>query len=208
MHKANRDFAHHPDLRSLDPKIKRLTIMFTGYLYQPKPLVANIMMTNFQDWTAGTDRSEASPDFWACWQLQHEHVTKPSLLQRVGAWTSIPSEELDQVRTMLAEHRPAHGIVEKGCAMIRKAADRRSAANTVGKDVMSVVLPSERDREISTSFKPFNGVDVAVLPDQATVLPARIIAIRNVTFAPLIRLPGRPFVRPRPHKNRRTKGTS
>ncbi len=38
MQKAKHEFASHPDLCQLSPVQKRLTVMFTGYLYRPNPL--------------------------------------------------------------------------------------------------------------------------------------------------------------------------
>lgn len=50
--KASYDFKHIPFLKGLSPSAKRLSVMLSGYLtHRSRPLIANIIVTNFQDFS-------------------------------------------------------------------------------------------------------------------------------------------------------------
>jgi hypothetical protein len=203
LERAKQDFASLPDLRLLVSSRKRLTIMLTGYAYRDgRAFGANILITNFQDWKTGKDLPEASPDFWDHVEVEKDDSPpQVECIQRIGAWKSITGEELHQLRVMLREDKPIQAIVDKGCAVLLRAAERPSAAGTVGKEIMSVVVPSAADQGVSAVLKPGASTDVAVLTDQVVARPDLRIVMRDMTFGPVAPVPGKPFLKAGPKRN-------
>lgn len=180
LHKAKSDFANNPDINRLNPVDRRVTIMFTGYLYKDSALPANIIMTNFQDWQSGQDLPRAKEDFWSWDELAKEGATNPTLIQRAGAWKSITDRELDELRGMLESERPCQGIQDKVAALMRRVADRPAAAGCVGKDLMSVVIPADPNERPIPTFRPGNEADRVVLADYVRAVPTQSIAVADI----------------------------
>jgi hypothetical protein len=201
LHKAKFDFANHPDIKRLKPADRRVTIVFTGYLYRDSALPANIMITNFQDWQSGQDLPVAKDEFWSLDELAKEGAPNPTLIQRAGAWRSITDSELDELRGMLQSERPCQGIQDKVAAVMRRAADRPAAGGTVGKDLISVVIPADpNDRPVPT-FLPGNEADRVVLAAYVRAVPGQSIAVADVEVTTSGAGPRVPFVKPKPGRN-------
>jgi SEC-C motif len=201
LRKADFDFANHPDIKRLNPANRRVTIMFTGYLYKDSALPANIMMTNFQDWHSGQDLPTAKDEFWSLDELAKEGAPNPTLIQRAGAWKSITDSELDELRGMLESERPCQGIQDKVAAVMRRAADRPAAAGSVGKDLMSVVIPADPNERPVPTFLPGNEANRVVLADYVRAVPGQSIAIANVEVTGGGAGPDALFVKPKPGRN-------
>lgn len=178
--RAKFDFANHADIRRLNPAHRRVTIVFTGYLFKESAIPANIMMTNFQDWNSGQDLPVAKDEFWTLYELATEGAPNPTLIQRAGAWKSIADGELDELREMLHVGKPCQGIQDKVATVMRRAADRPAAAGSVGKDLISVVIPADPNERPVPTFRPGNEADRVVLADYVRVVPEQSIAIADV----------------------------
>ncbi len=204
--KLTHDFSVHPDLRNLGLKDKRLTIMFSGYLYRDKKsLIANILITNFQDYLDCVDFPEARPDFWSIYELEIEDSVNATGIQRVGAWASISMNDLENLQEMLAADKSERAIVDKATAVIRRAADnlddKLGAAGPVGKDLMTVVIPSDPNVNVNTMFRPAASADIVVLADYVRVHPQCSLVITDLQLEPFIPEPDQPFIRPKPGRN-------
>jgi len=133
-------------LASLDISVlahKFLTIVFVGYLYEDLGSRAVIIIvSNFEDWNGPF--STPGTEFKATWMWE----TRPFLPKAGGCWTGGMAKALRQddfitLRTLVRDDKPAEAIVGKAVDAIRTAADFSAAKGTIGKQCMSIVLPSE-----------------------------------------------------------------
>jgi hypothetical protein len=142
--RATRDFRSKPELRSLQPAQKRLSILISGYLYnRTPPNLVYALLTNYVE----LDGS-ASSDAWEhfkChyWSERSPLQENPALIQRVGFWPAIKDSELEELRSLLEEKRLTDAILGKALEVMRAAADRPEANGTIGKQLTSIVLPSD-----------------------------------------------------------------
>src|SRR5262249_49250661 len=152
--KASEDFKNHPELRQINKRNKRLSVMFSGYLdgIEP-PLGSCAILTNYQDFSAGKDSSEAW-DAFECtyWQEKRPWDGEFSLIQRVGAWQAMTHCDENTLRTFVENVRPAQAIIGKAVEMLREMADRKTAGNNIGKQISVVCLPRDKTVSLSTSY--------------------------------------------------------
>lgn len=139
-------FQRDRQLASVSPEDRRLSLMFSGYLYNHEPpLGANCLLTNFQDFDSGRDSSGAWPLFKSFFASERVSPRRPSFtyVQRVGAWPAMYDDDALVLRQMLEDAKPARAIVQRGVALIRKMADRREAGRGIGKQMTSLVIPRD-----------------------------------------------------------------
>jgi|ERR1035437_653376 hypothetical protein len=86
--RASETFRLDPALSSSHRAHRRLSIMFSGYLYHHvPPLAAFAILTNFQDFQSGQDRAEAWDEFRLEFASERRPWDgEPTLIQRVGNW--------------------------------------------------------------------------------------------------------------------------
>ena len=65
-----------------------------------------------------------------------------TLVYSIGATGSVTDETVAPIRAMLSEHRPAVAVVGKGVDLMRAWARESPAANTIGDQISSIVLPA------------------------------------------------------------------
>ena len=143
--KATQDFANLPSLAKVRNEHKRLSVMFSGYLYHHSPpLAAYAIMTNFQDFVTLEDASRAR-DLFKCtyWNEKKPRQENFTFVQRVGAWPAMFTSDEVSLRVLLSERKPAKAIVDKAVQIIRNMADRPQAVGTIGKQLSSIILPRD-----------------------------------------------------------------
>jgi hypothetical protein len=127
---ATEFFAQRSAIRRVSPELRRLTLMFSGYLdgHSP-PLAASAFVTNFQDWKTGTDSDTA----WAKFDTRFENERRPnhggpfSYTQRIGARPAVNDADVAQLREMLEARRPSRAIVECAVGIVRHGGPTGSA---------------------------------------------------------------------------------
>jgi hypothetical protein len=142
--RATRDFQNRPEIKSLQPGQKRLSVLISGYLYnRSPPYLVYALLTNFVELN-GAENSEAWDHFkchyWSECSPFQENLT---LVRTVGFWSAIKDNELAVLRKLLEERRPVEAILGKALEVMRVAADRQEAKGTIGKQLSSIVLPSD-----------------------------------------------------------------
>lgn len=152
--KATQDFKNLPSLRKVPSEYKRLSVMFSGYLYSHSPpLGAYAIMTNFQDFATSQDASAAC-DLFKCsyWNEKKPRQENFTFIQRVGARTAMSTGDEVSLRTLLSERKPAKAVVDKAVQIIRNMADWPQAAGTIGKQLLSVTLPRDFNAGFLTEY--------------------------------------------------------
>jgi SEC-C motif len=165
-------FAQRSAIRRVSPELRRLTLMFSGYLdgHSP-PLAASAFVTNFQDWKTGTDSDTA----WAKFDTRFENERRPnhggpfSYIQRIGAWPAVNDADVAQLREMLEVRRPSRAIVECAVGIVRRMADRPEARNTIGKHAMSLIIPRDRRQHPTSEYHSLGASASSFMPHAVSV---------------------------------------
>lgn len=140
--RATRDFQTLPLLKSLEPRRKRLSIMFSGYNYYADPPMGALgILTNYQNFQTGKDDPKAWDHFeMNCWSeirpLDHEFT----IVQRVGNWAAMTDADESSLRELLKGLKPYQAVADKAVTLVREMADRPKAKGVIGKQLSVVVL--------------------------------------------------------------------
>lgn len=88
---ATKTFREHPSLTTAPKEHKRLSILFSGYLYfDDPPLQGFAIITNFQDFQTGFDDGQAWDEFAVTYWIEKRPSERiPTLIQRVGNWRAM-----------------------------------------------------------------------------------------------------------------------
>jgi len=129
--RASDTFRLHPALQSLHRADRRLSIMFSGYLYHhTPPLAAFAILTNFQNIPGGPDEAEACDEFRLTFASERRPSDgEPTLIQRVGNWRAMTGDDESTLRSFLEDRKPPQAIIGEAIELFRQIADR-PAANT------------------------------------------------------------------------------
>jgi hypothetical protein len=137
---ATRDFAGHSALRALPTRDKLVAFLFSGYLHANEPpMIGSAIVTNQISPNPGSRfiarfTSEKSP--------RQDNIT---YVQRIGAHSALRQEDVDSLRAMLADRKPARAIIGKATETMLTAADRPEAHGTIGKQIDWLRLPAQWD---------------------------------------------------------------
>jgi hypothetical protein len=143
---ATRDFNKMPILRNLRSDQKRLTIMFTGYLYNHEPpLGALAIVSNFQDIDRGIESREA----WSHFKCFFRAEARPNsgdiaLLSWVGDLPPFREGDSTTLRELIRYRKPPEAIVRKLVRIFEYMGDHPKAGKAIGKQLSSIVLPRDR----------------------------------------------------------------
>ncbi|MFD6566491.1 SEC-C metal-binding domain-containing protein [Micromonospora profundi] len=163
---------------------KRLSVLLVGFRYgfsqsqDPESKLSAAIITNFQDlYGDGAPANLARQQF----DVRHEWAKdlaeiEPTYVQYLGAYEALRSEDLQQLRSMLARRLPASAVAERATDVMLRAASARVARNTVGRQLTIVTVPSSPN-------KPAIGRYVTQHPSTVTYEPDYVIATRDVTIA-------------------------
>lgn len=131
---------------------RRLTVSLTGFIDRPpglRPMPTQVLYTNFQFW-GSHDAPEAFDDFTLTPFTPVQDADWPTAIQRFGAWATTGQEECEEIRSLLAPGKPASAAVGKIVSMFPRLAQR--AGGTVGGQLTSVVLPSDPNRGVESTY--------------------------------------------------------
>ncbi len=170
--RASQDFSRIPALKALPPAQKRLSVMFTGYVtHRARPLVGNLIVTNFQDFLTGSDYPEAKKDFWIISELEKdEESPEITLIQRIGAWRAMKSDDEEGLRNLLRQRRSQEALINKAVHMIRQIADRSVAGGTVGKNLIATIISSNTNTPCVSIVKSNTAKNVITYADTLLLL--------------------------------------
>jgi len=191
--RASDTFRKDPALRSLHPKDKRLSVMFSDYLYHHvPPLAAFAILTNFQNVTRGVDETEALDEFLLTFASERRpSVGEPTLIQRVGNWRAMTRDDEVALRSLLKDRKPRHAIIGKAVELVREMADRPVANNTIGKQLSVISLPRDPMLPVESGYYSSVNSYVGYMHDVVWIQPGWSQAIKSPRYGPL-RRPGVP----------------
>lgn len=142
-----------PALSAVPARAKRLTVMFTGFLAENPPRAVALLVTNFQDWNTGRDSAEAWPVFRSLrFTERPDDALAMTWIQRIGAWQALTQDDEIALRELLKEGRPPQALVGKAVETIREAAARPASGGTIGKQLSSLILPSDFSADVGWNY--------------------------------------------------------
>jgi uncharacterized protein YchJ len=128
-------------VRRLPSSARLLSIMLNGFVYtKGGPLAAYCMITNYQDYERGKDNTEPWPEFRMLWHILRNPPRPAWNVQRIGFWKAFGTKQLEAVRSLVREGRPAKAVVAKTVELIREISGPPGTGNTVGRQLMSAVM--------------------------------------------------------------------
>ncbi len=159
---ATDTFMTDSSLQRLSPQERRASFLINGYVdSEDPPRTVGAFVSNFQDYTAGTDADEAADAFHTYFYREMRPLPDPSvepevtMLQRIGAWTASGSEDMERLRRVLWSRPPHEKVVEEALAVVREIASRPEAGGTIGKDLSSIVIFRDPERVPIAGYHPF-----------------------------------------------------
>jgi len=170
--RASQDFKQIPFLAKLQSPYKRLSIMLSGYLtHGEKPLIGNLIITNFQDFRLGIDYPGAKDEFWIMSELEKDDTSsEATFIQRVGFWQAMNSQDEINLRNLLRQHLPEEVLIDAAVDVVREIANRPESNNTIGKNLIVTVVPSDMDKLCVSIVKQYESNDVISFADNLTLL--------------------------------------
>lgn len=203
VEKATYDFENLPILNKLPKSKKKLTIMFSGYLYQHSTsLPVQAMLTNFQDFDKRSDDPCAwdrfKSWFWFPLSQNDEEIT---LVQRVGCWRVMSDEDAALLRPMLQASQPAKAILSKAIHMMTQMAEHPAAGGTIGKKISSIILPRDRMLPSEGGYHSDEISHKTYMPDMVTVTNTGENIVRGISIEAVDPATTPPIVVPKAGRN-------
>jgi hypothetical protein len=166
---ASDAFAKIPWLRTASRSDKRLSVMFSGYVYHHNPSLAVIaIITNYQDFQSGLDSAEAWDEFsLTSWHERRPLDSEPTLFQYAGNWPVITDDDEHALRVLLEAKKPPRAIIGKAVELMREMADRPAARGNIGKQLTSVLVPRDWNKPIQSGYHTSVNANVIYSADAA-----------------------------------------
>lgn len=172
--RATAEFQSNPDLKELPAKSKRLSIIFSGYLYnvQPPPLQATGILTNFQQFKNNYDDPEGvdSQEAWDKFVMNYYFERRPLVntctsIQYIGMWRAMFLSDEPSLRNRLRERSSLRDIVHNGVSQLRKMANRKEASDFIGSNLSVLVISRDSISHVLSRKFDENGAITTFKPD-------------------------------------------
>jgi hypothetical protein len=203
--KATSDFHSRPDLRAAPALHKRLSIMFTGFLYnQTTPRGALALISNFESLDNAIVHKTAQERFHAYYHVEpRPNPPRMKLFHSVGfANLGLFATDFNEAIDMVVDKLPPRDIEWKLVSYIRKISRHPSSANTVGEQISSVVIPSNRRQGFACSYFPTSArVETCLADFVCAISHEKLIAFKDVNMSLSGPFKGSPIVGPKLKSN-------
>jgi hypothetical protein len=184
--KLSEEFLSSQLLRSLSSDQKKLTLMFSGYVYNHRgcnpvyAIVSNyVNLDNY--WAYPTSLSEFSVRFFS----SPDSVSNPSFVQRVGNWAAIKPREIEALQETISRKPHRDQLLNFGISFVRDLSTRRASGVTIGRQISTICIPSDINRPIETNYHSAVVSRGVFMPAQVLALPEGGYAISNVSIEPV-----------------------
>jgi len=172
--RATSEFQHNPLLASVSPTDRRLSVLFTGYLYtHDPPVIASALVSNYLD--AATD--ELSPVAWDHFKSFFTSEGEPgaeysTYVQRIGAHHAMGQADVDLLRAMLRERRPAKAVIDKATELLLAMADHPAAGGTIGKQISWIRIAPDPAAPVENGY-------YSNVPSRIVYMPSGVVVQRS-----------------------------
>lgn len=155
--RATIEFLNNPYLKNVSRYEKRLSIMFTGYLYHhDPPLGALGLISNFENLDSNTINMYASENFSVNFHTEpRPNPPRIKLFKTIGfSPNNLYANDFNKAIDMMVDELPLKNIEWKIVEYIRSLSMHSSSRNTIGEQISSVIIPSDRSKEFVCSYYP------------------------------------------------------
>lgn len=164
-------FKTHSALKTIPPVDKRLTIMFSGYLHSHSlPMIVCAIISNYQNPAKGKNSPIALDRFHSSFTSEKSpRKNQVSWVQRVGAWQAMKGKHIDSLRNLLTQRKPKEAIIDKSNEFILEMSDSPMSANTIGKQLNWLIIPSDLSKGIESGY-------YSNFPTHEVFMPCAVVA--------------------------------
>jgi hypothetical protein len=192
---ATDTFMTDSSLQRLSPQDRRASFLINGYVdSEDPPRLVGAFVSNFQDYTAGTDADEAADAFHTYFYREMRPLPDPpvepevTMIQRIGAWPASRPADMERLRRVLWSRPPHEKVVEEALTVVREIASRPEAGGTVGEDLSSIVIFRDPERPPTAGYHPlvpeprtlYRGVSSVVAPGPDLRFMVRDLVLERV----------------------------
>jgi hypothetical protein len=173
--RATRDFG----ALTLDRRYLRTTFLFSGFYGSnpPRPCFARISNYEHENGTFPI----ATGKFSLLKRIQTRFSDKePTLIVTAGNPAGLNSARVNELRVMLEERKPKKALVEKAVAIVREAADDFRSAGGVGKQISTVIIPSDLGELVRSEYDTAVPTNKSFMANGVIALPGQGCAFRDV----------------------------
>lgn len=199
--KATLDFCSRSDLRAAPASFKKLSVMFTGFLYnQTPPRGALALVSNFESLDDTGAHRTAQERFHAYYHTEpRPNPPRMKLFHSVGfANLGLFPTDFNEAIDMVVDRLPPRDIEWKLVSYIRQVSRHPSSVNTVGEQISSVVVPSDRRKGFACSYFPTSArVETCMSDLVCAISHEKLFAIKDVNMAHSGPFEGLPIVGPK-----------
>ncbi len=185
---ATREFSGNPLLSQLPKPLKKLTIMFTGYLYHlDPPLGALAVLTNCFDVDSETVTDEAWDVFKTYYREEEwPHAGEVMLPFAIGAAPRVNKEAISDLVSLIRNKKPSHAIIEKIVDIFTIASLDPVSGATIGQQLDVIVNPRDPSSGVRTEYRSSVIKSETYIPDQVYVVSKdKRLTISNIRIEPV-----------------------
>lgn len=166
-------------LRGATSEQRATSMHFVGFMRSDPPLPVSTFISNHNDPVNKLFANPTADKFRETTVFRKPDDRSNILIQALGAYSHIGTEDMAPLRRMMIERRPPEAIVNKGVELIRAWADRPGARGVIGKQITSVVLPSDFSQWASGRSHSNVVQDTSFFLSEVTALPWATLATRG-----------------------------
>jgi SEC-C motif-containing protein len=148
---------------------RRLSITGAGYSYNNGvPQLTLFQLSNFESPDETHTVSDVADSRFQIWNWVAPVDMAAPAGRRISGWRETSPEAIavwDEIWSWVGEQKPPHAIISRTVKMIRLTADLSHTRGYVGRQCMSVVIPSERSIMPSSQYHTSEVTSTAYMPD-------------------------------------------
>jgi hypothetical protein len=194
------------DISPLHLKDKRLSITGVGYIYDNgSPRLAFFRLSNFESAEMLPKVSNSADSEFHLWEwIAHDH--EPSAqLRHISGWHHLPAsagKTWEEICDWVGSRKPWRAIVSRTVKLIRLTADAHQTHGMVGRQCMSIVIPSDPSLAPVALYHTSTVKSAAYMPGHIEARGGSfgVFATADLEFGPANKKD--PFVTPQVPRNR------
>jgi hypothetical protein len=184
--KATETFKNHTALRGLSNSQKALAVMFTGFINIDGTLKPGCaILSNYHNFSNNTRYDEVADEFSVSYNSANKEAVNPTLVQRVGNWRAMSSNDIDELRELLLQGVPSEAVVGKTLEVVRDIAGRPKSSGTIGKQLTSICLPKDPNLGVESSYSSDVVKPETYMPALVYLLPDQHMTVDNISVRPV-----------------------
>lgn len=184
--KATETFLKHRELKFLSNELKKLAVMFSGYLNIDGELKQGCaILSNYHDFKTNNAFPVAQSEFQINYSSATRGIIWPTLIQRVGNWRALTNDHIDELREFLTQKNPHQAVVGKTLEIIKMMSDSPISAGTIGKQLMCVIIPRNHELGVECNYYSDYVKSETFLPAIVYAMPGQHMIVENIKIEPV-----------------------